>query len=148
MEGFNELLRNLSPKIRSQDQIDETKKKLKKEPNSIELLSQLAENYNFTNQHQKAIEYCDKILTLEEAVKKCSSLPAKVYNIKGRGQLTPGFYADLVLFDLKRLKVLSNEIEPRQYPQGIEYVFVNGKVVRTKDEHTKETPGKVLRRMD
>ena len=66
MEGFNELLRNLSPKIRSQDQIDETKKKLKKEPNSIELLSQLAENYNFTNQHQKAIEYCDKILTLEE----------------------------------------------------------------------------------
>jgi hypothetical protein len=49
--------------------------------------------------------------------------------------------------DLEKLKVMSDELETRRYPQGIEYVFVNGKAVVEKGIHTKSTPGQVLTRV-
>ena len=88
----------------------------------------------------------DKILSLEEAVQKTSTMPAKVHNLKGRGVIEEGSYADIVLMDFPNLKVLGNTVEPRRYPKGIEYVFVNGGAVVEKGKHTGATPGKVLKR--
>ena len=86
------------------------------------------------------------LFTLEEAVHKTSTLPARVHNIEGRGILREGGYADIVLMDLPKLKVLSDEIETRRHPEGIDYVFVNGEVVVEKGKHTGATPGRVLTR--
>ncbi|HEX9915765.1 MAG TPA: amidohydrolase family protein [Candidatus Bathyarchaeia archaeon] len=88
----------------------------------------------------------DKKFTLEEAVHKTSTQAAVRYNIQGRGTLTKGSYADIVLMDLSKLKVMGTALEPRKKPKGIEYVVVNGEVVVEKGEHTGATPGKVLRR--
>ena len=87
-----------------------------------------------------------KLFTLEQAVRKISRAAAEAYRIKDRGMLKPGAYADIVLFDLDGLKVLGDPIEPRRYPEDIEYVFVNGVAVVEKGEHTGATPGRVIKR--
>jgi N-acyl-D-amino-acid deacylase len=84
-------------------------------------------------------------LTLKEAVHKTATMPARVHSLKGRGILSVGSYADIVLMDLPNLKVLGNELEPRHYPKGIEYVFVNGVTVVERGEHTGTRPGRVLK---
>jgi N-acyl-D-amino-acid deacylase len=87
-----------------------------------------------------------KIMTLEEAVQKTATMPARVHNLEGRGVLCQGSYADIVLMDLPNLQVLSDELESRRYPKGIEYVFVNGVSVVDKNKHTGARPGRVLKR--
>ena len=87
-----------------------------------------------------------KVFTLEEAVQKTSVMAARVHNLDGRGTISPGSYADIVLMDLPRLKIGADEIEPRKYPEGIRYVFVNGVSVVEKGVHTGATPGRVLKR--
>jgi len=87
-----------------------------------------------------------KALTLEEAVYKTSTLVAKRHNLKGRGTIEPGSYADIVLMDLENIKVMGTPLEPRIQPKGIDYVFVNGVAVVKKSQHTGATPGRVLRR--
>jgi N-acyl-D-amino-acid deacylase len=84
--------------------------------------------------------------TLEEAVQKTSTMAAKVHNLEGRGTISKGSHADIVLMDLPGLKVEADEIEPRKYPEGIEYVFVNGVPVVEKGKHSEATPGRVLKR--
>jgi len=84
------------------------------------------------------------LFTLEEAVQKTSTLAARVHNIEGRGVLKEGGYADIVLMDISKLKVLSDELETRKHPNGVEYVLVNGDVVVRKGKHTGATPGQVL----
>lgn len=86
-----------------------------------------------------------KVFTIEEAAQKTSTMAASVYNLKDRGVLREGSYADIVLMDLQNLKVLGDRIEPRKYPKGIDYVFVNGVPVVSKGEHTNKKPGMVLR---
>ncbi|MFP3950556.1 MAG: N-acyl-D-amino-acid deacylase family protein [Candidatus Bathyarchaeia archaeon] len=86
------------------------------------------------------------IFTLEEAVQKTSTMPAKIHNIKGRGVLKEGGYADIVLMSIPELKVNSTEIEPRKNPDGIEYVFVNGAPVVKEGRHTKAREGRVIKR--
>ena len=86
------------------------------------------------------------LFTLEEAVQKTATMPARVHNLDGRGVLTEGGYADIVIMDLPNLKVVGSELEPRKYPKGIEYVFVNGVSVVEKGKHTGSKPGKVLKR--
>ena len=88
----------------------------------------------------------DKKFTLEEAVHKTSTQAAERHGIQGRGTLTKGSYADIVLMDLGKLKVMGTALEPRKKPKGIEYVVVNGEVVVEKGKHTGATPGKVLRK--
>lgn len=87
-----------------------------------------------------------QVLTVEEAAQKTSTMAARVYSLKDRGVLKEGSYADIVLMDLQNLKVLGDRFEPRKYPEGIEYVFVNGVPVVNKGEHTNKRPGKVLRK--
>ena len=86
-----------------------------------------------------------RILTVEEAVRKMTSLPAQKLGLWDRGLIRLGCWADVVLFDLERIADRATYLEPYQYPEGIEYVIVNGEVVIEKGRHTGRLPGKVLK---
>ncbi|MBM3190909.1 MAG: amidohydrolase family protein, partial [Chloroflexi bacterium] len=85
------------------------------------------------------------LLTLEDAVRKMTSLPAQTFGLHDRGSLQPGAWADLVIFDLERVTDAPFE-RPKTYPQGIPYVMVNGQWVIHRGEFTGALPGQVLRR--
>lgn len=87
----------------------------------------------------------EKVFSLEEAVYKTSTQAAERYGLPGRGTITPGSYADIVLLDMKKLKVNATVLEPRKRASGIDEVLVNGVTV-LKGEHTGKTPGMVIRR--
>jgi N-acyl-D-amino-acid deacylase len=86
-----------------------------------------------------------RILTLEEAVRKITSLPAETMRLKDRGLLREGYWADIALFDPNTITDMGTYAEPHQYPKGIPYVIVNGTVVIANAEHTGALPGVVLR---
>ncbi|MBS7627609.1 amidohydrolase family protein, partial [Candidatus Bathyarchaeota archaeon] len=86
------------------------------------------------------------ILTLEEAVRKVTSLPAQRCGFRDRGILKEGFWADIVIFSPDRIVDRATIEEPTRFPEGIDYVIVNGQVVVEGGEHTGAKPGKVLRR--
>lgn len=85
------------------------------------------------------------ICSLEEMIKKMTSMPADKLGIKDRGRLEKSKAADVVLFDYKKIRDKATYVEPHQYPEGIPYVIVNGEVVIKEGEHTGAFPGKVLR---
>jgi N-acyl-D-amino-acid deacylase len=85
-------------------------------------------------------------LSLEEAIKKATSVPAQeVFGLEDRGILREGAYADIVLFDLKKIGAAVDFLEPTRPPDGIELAVVNGTVVYENMKHTGAKPGKVLR---
>ena len=86
-----------------------------------------------------------KVLRLEEAVRKMTSLPAQRFAIRDRGVLEEGTWADLVLFDLAGLTEAPFE-HPKQYPGGIPYVMVNGQWVIRGGSFTGSLPGRLVRR--
>lgn len=86
-----------------------------------------------------------RILTVEEAVRKMTSFPAQRLGLWDRGLIRPGYWADIVVFDLERITDKATYLEPYQYPEGIEYVIVNGEVVVDRGRHTGRLPGRVLR---
>jgi N-acyl-D-aspartate/D-glutamate deacylase len=85
------------------------------------------------------------LMSLEQAIRKASSLPAQVLGIRDRGLLRGGFYADLVIYDPKTVIDKASFEQPNQYSSGIDYVLVNGEVVVEKGKVTGARPGKVLR---
>jgi N-acyl-D-aspartate/D-glutamate deacylase len=87
----------------------------------------------------------EPILTLQEAVRKMTSFPAQKLRLMDRGLLREGMWADITILDLETITDQATYTEPHQYPKGIPYVIVNGKVVIEREEHTGELPGKVLR---
>lgn len=86
----------------------------------------------------------ERVLTLEEAIRKMTSLPAQVLGLKDRGLLREGYRADLVIFDPDTVADTATYENPKQYPKGVEYVIVNGAVVIDQREHTGARPGKVI----
>jgi len=88
----------------------------------------------------------EKIVPMQEMVKKMTSLPAQKFGFTRRGVLKKGFYADVVVFDEGKVIDKATWTEPHQYPVGIEQVIVNGKVVIDRGEHSGQLPGRVLRR--
>lgn len=90
----------------------------------------------------------EKILTLQEAVRKMTSFSAQKLGLKDRGLIREGMWADITIFDPGQIMDKATFTNPHQYPEGIEFVMVNGKVVIEKGEHSQEMPGKVLRRHD
>ena len=84
-------------------------------------------------------------LTLEEAIKKATSQPAERLGLN-RGVLSPGAYADIVIFDYDTINMKVNFLEPDQKPAGIEFVLVNGKIAYQDKAHTGIKTGKVLRK--
>jgi N-acyl-D-amino-acid deacylase len=85
------------------------------------------------------------LLRLEDAVRKMTSLSAAKLGILDRGLLRAGNFADLTVFDPRRVIDRATYQEPFQYSTGIEYVVVNGTVVLEKGKHTGKHPGRVLR---
>lgn len=88
-----------------------------------------------------------KLLTLEDAVRKMTSLNAAKLGLKDRGRLQAGAFADITLFDPGRVLDKATYTEPFQNNVGIEYVIVNGQVMLDHDKHTGARPGRALRRM-
>jgi N-acyl-D-amino-acid deacylase len=87
----------------------------------------------------------DKIMSLETAIMKMTSLPASRLNIHDRGLIRVGFQADICIFDYNRISDLSTYYNPQVFPVGVEYVIVNGVIVVDRGRHTGAKPGKVLR---
>ena len=87
-----------------------------------------------------------KALTLEEAVKKATSVPAQeVLGLMDRGVLSPEAYADVLVFNLDTIRMTGDYLNPNQPPDGIEYVFVNGKLSYKNKGYTGEKAGKLIR---
>jgi len=86
------------------------------------------------------------VLSLQEAVRKMTSMPAQRLGLRDRGLMREGFKADLVLFDPDRVMDEATFTDPHRYASGIPYVIVNGTVVVDESEHTGELPGKALRK--
>ncbi|MBN1272224.1 MAG: amidohydrolase family protein [Candidatus Aminicenantes bacterium] len=85
-----------------------------------------------------------KAISLENAVRSSTSLPALIHSLDKRGLLREGFWADIVVFDLEKIKDTATVFEPHQYASGIEYVLVNGTFVVQNGELTWAKPGRVL----
>lgn len=86
-----------------------------------------------------------KVLTIEDAVRKMTSLPAQKLGLRDRGILSEGMWADVVLFEPKKVADKATYDDPHRYPEGVPYVLVNGEAVVDEEEHTGALPGKVLR---
>jgi dihydroorotase/N-acyl-D-amino-acid deacylase len=87
----------------------------------------------------------ERLFTVEEAVRKMTSLPARRLNLQDRGLLRVGMKADLVAFDPATVRDTATFEKPMAYPEGIPYVVVNGKLVLDNGKRTKHRPGRPLR---
>jgi N-acyl-D-amino-acid deacylase len=86
----------------------------------------------------------EKVVTLAEAVRRLSSLPAENLKLEKRGQLEKGYYADIVIFDPDTISDHATYEKPHQYATGMIHVFVNGKQVLKDGEHTGAKPGRFV----
>ncbi|MEX2145328.1 MAG: amidohydrolase family protein [Candidatus Spechtbacterales bacterium] len=84
-----------------------------------------------------------EIMSWEKAIAKITSLPAEKIGFKNRGQINQGYFADIVIFDPSKITDTATFENPFQYPRGIEYVFVNGKVA-VENNILKQMEGKIL----
>lgn len=87
----------------------------------------------------------EKIISLSEAIRKLTSLPAENLRIKNRGRLAENYFADIVIFDPAKVKDNATFADPHQLSTGMVHVFVNGVQVWDDGEHTGLTPGVVVR---
>jgi len=87
----------------------------------------------------------EKVLTLEDAIRKCSALPAQRMRLADRGVLKQGMWADVVIFDPASVRDRATFDNPNQLSEGMEYVLVNGVPVIEQGKMTGKLPGKVLR---
>ncbi len=88
----------------------------------------------------------EKLMSLSEAVRKMTSLTADKFGLTGRGRINEGCYADIVVFDPVTVIDRATYQDPHLYPDGIEYVIINGRTVIKNGEHTGELPGRILRK--
>jgi N-acyl-D-amino-acid deacylase len=86
----------------------------------------------------------EKLMTLEEAIRRMTSLPASRLKIKKRGMLAVGNYADVVVLDAAKIQDHATFEYPHQYATGVQYVFVNGQMVLREGEHTGNMPGRLV----
>jgi N-acyl-D-amino-acid deacylase len=86
----------------------------------------------------------EKVLTLPDAIRKLSGLPATNLELDRRGFLKEGMFADVVVFDPARVADRATFEQPHQYAIGMQHVFVNGVQVIRDGEHTGATPGRAL----
>ncbi len=85
------------------------------------------------------------IISLEEAIRRMTTLPADNLRIKERGSLEPGYFADVVVFDPDEIQDHATYENPHQYSIGVVHVWINGTQVLEDGEHTGATPGRVVR---
>ena len=87
----------------------------------------------------------DGVVSLEEAVRRMTSLPADNIGIRDRGRLAKGFFADVVVFDPANVQDHATFEDPHRYSTGVHHVFVNGEQVVADGEHSGAKPGRVVR---
>ena len=87
----------------------------------------------------------NKALTFEEAIRRLTSHPAETFNIKQRGRLQTGYFADVAIFDPASIQDHATFANPHQYATGMIHVLVNGDQVLEDGEHTGATPGRFIR---
>jgi N-acyl-D-amino-acid deacylase len=85
------------------------------------------------------------LICLEEAVRRMTSLPADRFGLAGRGRLTPGAWADLVVFDPRTIRDLGTYEDPKREPEGVHWVVVNGTLQFDRGRHTGARAGRLLR---
>jgi N-acyl-D-amino-acid deacylase len=88
----------------------------------------------------------ERWLALPDAIRKMTSFPAQRIGLPDRGLLRDGFKADVVVFDARTVKAPATRTEPKQFPIGIDYVVVNGRIVIDGGRHTGILAGRALRR--
>jgi N-acyl-D-aspartate/D-glutamate deacylase len=98
---------------------------------------------NFARLFSKYVRQ-DNVMTLEEAIRRVTSLPATNLELADRGQLKPGMFADVVVFDPGQVGDRSTFEKPHQLAVGVVHVFVNGEQVLNHGEHTGHLPGRAL----
>jgi N-acyl-D-amino-acid deacylase len=86
-----------------------------------------------------------QLIPMEEAIRKLTSLPAQNLQLKKRGQLAQGFFADVAVFDPAKIRDKATYEDPHQYAEGMQHVLVNGQLVLTNGEHTGALPGRCVR---
>lgn len=86
----------------------------------------------------------DSILSLPEAIRKMTSLPAERMGLTDRGQIQEGYFADLTIFDPAAIREVATFTDPHHYPEGVEYVLVNGKLAIRAGEFLDGKAGQVL----
>ena len=86
----------------------------------------------------------EKVISLEEAIRRMTSLPAQKFQLKDRGLLKEGMAADIVIFDEKEVKDISTYEKPHAYSKGFHYVIVNGAVTVDNELHNGTRAGKAL----
>jgi N-acyl-D-amino-acid deacylase len=84
------------------------------------------------------------VITLEDAIRKMTSMPATAFRVKDRGLLREGYFADITVFDPEKVIDKATFESPHQYPEGIEYVIVNGKLVMENGKVGEALPGKAV----
>jgi N-acyl-D-amino-acid deacylase len=89
----------------------------------------------------------EKVISLEEAIRRMTSLPAQKFQLNTRGLLREGFAADIVVFDEKEVKDLSSFDQPHQYSTGFKFVLVNGMLTVEDGKHTGARNGQTLRKI-
>ena len=87
----------------------------------------------------------EKVISLTEAIRRLTSLPAGNLGLARRGRLRQGYFADVVVFDPAKVTDRATFDRPHQYAEGMVHVFVNGRQVIRDGRHTGETPGRALR---
>jgi N-acyl-D-amino-acid deacylase len=87
----------------------------------------------------------EKVIALEEAIRRLTSFPAETLKLRERGRLQPDYYADIAIFDPTTIQDHATYEEPHQYATGMVHVFVNGEQVLKDGEHTGAKPGRVVR---
>lgn len=85
------------------------------------------------------------VISLVEAIRKMTSLPASILGLSNRGKIKKGFWADLVIFDQSKIIDNATWKSPHQYPSGISWVLVNGKIAINNGKYTDSLPGKFLK---
>jgi N-acyl-D-aspartate/D-glutamate deacylase len=87
----------------------------------------------------------EKVITLEQALRSASGLPADILHLPERGYLKPGYFADVVVFDPKTFRDVATYDRPHQYAPGVRYLLVNGRLAVSEGKFTGVLAGKVLR---
>jgi N-acyl-D-amino-acid deacylase len=87
----------------------------------------------------------EKLIPLQEAIRRLTSLPARNLKLRHRGALKTEYYADIVIFDPDAIQDHATYEEPHQLATGVVHVFINGIQVLRDGEHTGKSPGRVVR---
>ena len=87
----------------------------------------------------------ERVISLQEAIRRLTTLPAENLRLQRRGALTPGYYADVVVFDAAKIQDHATFEQPHHYATGVLHVFVNGGHVLKDGEHTGALPGRIVR---